>query len=250
MLKSRTVILSLTLSSALALAPAKAADTYSSGSLRDVPFVSASNWTGFYAGANGGYGWSPNNVLNGSASQFQLHLSPKGAFGGGEIGYNWQGVMGPSSVFGFETDIQGAGIEDHSTLFGTRVKASLDWFGSVRGRIGYVLDSSLLYVTGGLAYGEVDHEISWLAGNNRITVTGLVIGGGYELKLNPAWSVKAEYQYFNFGKNEPRSVDGTPASAIVNSRGDVSTSRSDDDAFHTVRFGLNYHPGASYEPLK
>jgi outer membrane immunogenic protein len=259
MIKSGAIILSLTLSSALAVAPANAADTYAAGNLRDVPFVSAGNWTGFYAGVNGGYGWSADNVQsdnNGGGKvphpSGVIHLSPKGGFGGGQIGYNWQGgVFAPRVVLGVEADIQGAGIEDTAMLFPTREKAGLNWFGTVRSRIGYVFDTSMVYATGGLAFGEVDHEVSWFApAQNTVTATGYVIGGGYEFKLSPAWSIKAEYQYVNLGRNELRNFNGFPIGNVVNSHGDVSQVRFDDDAYHTFRVGANYHLGSVYQPLK
>jgi outer membrane immunogenic protein len=84
---------------------------------------------------------------------------------------------------------------------------------------------------------------------NADTVTGFVIGGGYEFKLSPAWSVKAEYQYINLGKNEILAFNGTPISAVTSVPW-ANHVRFDDDAFHTIRAGLNYHPGAVYQPLK
>jgi outer membrane immunogenic protein len=69
-----------------------------------------------------------------------------------------------------------------------------------------------------------------------------VLGGGWEYKFSPAWSAKAEYQYINLGKNDPVAVNGTtPFSLFGVDR---------DDAFHTVRVGLNYHLLPGYEPLK
>jgi outer membrane immunogenic protein len=73
------------------------------------------------------------------------------------------------------------------------------------------------------------------------TVTGYVLGGGYEYKFSPAWSLKVEYQYINLGKNDPS--DGAFMARGV-------PFRVNDDAFNTVRVGLNYHMLPGYEPLK
>ncbi len=73
------------------------------------------------------------------------------------------------------------------------------------------------------------------------TVTGYVLGGGIEYQFNSSWSLKAEYQYLNFGEHDPRSLAGAPLSQFL---------RVKDDTFHTVRVGLNYHVVQSYEPLK
>jgi outer membrane immunogenic protein len=118
----------------------------------------------------------------------------------------------------------------------------LDYFGTVRGRLGYAFGSTLLYGTGGFAYGKLHDDICCLARTFDGTVTGYVVGGGLEYKFNPAWSLKAEYQYINFGRN-----DATLAGVSVCTLTGV---KCEDDAFHTVRIGLNYHFGTGYVPLK
>jgi outer membrane immunogenic protein len=109
----------------------------------------------------------------------------QGVIGGGQIGYNYQ--FSPQWVLGFETDIQASGERGSSTSvdsfsgplcfapspplpltcpsFETRTlngtaatayEAKIEWFGTVRGRLGYLVnDQVLLYATGGLAYGQV-----------------------------------------------------------------------------------------------
>jgi outer membrane immunogenic protein len=223
-------------------------------------------WTGFYLGANGGYAWRQTDDQFGypacAADCRGVRTWPtfpgigaEGGFGGGQIGYNWQGVSGMSSlVAGIEADIQGAGISGKAiTVPGEPFKNSLDWFGTVRGRIGYAASSALVYVTGGFAYGGLrqnGEDNSWPTPafyESNGTVTGYVLGGGVEYKFNPSWSLKAEYQYLNFGKNDPALVSG-PASAPATVAGDGNTVK--DDAFHTVRFGVNYWVRPAYEPLK
>ncbi len=119
----------------------------------------------------------------------------------------------PHLVLGVEADFQGADITDSVTV-GTNpnvtVKSSLDWFGTVRGRIGYAFDRTLVYGTGGFAYGDIKDELSaavtirdhTYAGSvsDQTTSTGYVVGGGVEHKFSPSWSVKAEYQYINLGQ--------------------------------------------------
>jgi outer membrane immunogenic protein len=223
-----------------------AADIYRSGdpvSYKDgpVPYVS---WTGFYAGVNAGYGWSTgSDQFSFTVAGEQIDgLNPKGAFGGGQIGYNWQ-MPGSRLVLGAEADIQVSSIGETFDQGGEPAlhqKSNLDWFGTVRGRVGYAFDASLLYATGGLAYGRINDNVESQFKKNE-TVTGYVLGGGYEYNFSPAWSLKAEYQYVNLGKNDPTdgamTINGFPL-------------RVNDDAFHTVRVGLNYHMLPSYEPLK
>ena len=105
-----------------------------------------------------------------------------------------------------------------------------------------------MYATGGFAYGSVDNEITIIANIPNHTYrksgldTGYVLGGGLEYQVAPAWSIKAEYQYLNLGKSDPVYL-GVPWSGF-------SGTKVEDDAFHTVRAGINYHVGSTYEPLK
>jgi len=203
-------------------------------------------WAGFYGGVNVGYGWSPNSDQLALSSDSPTGLSPEGGFGGGQIGYNWQ--VG-NLVFGAEADLQGADISDRvqDLNFGDTFHSSLDWFGTIRGRIGYGFDRALVYATAGFAYGGVRNSVD-LAGFAPYrfdgTATGYVLGVGAEYKFGPAWSLKGEYQYINLGTNDPTNPAGTPFSAAAGLGVGVPTVR--DDEFHTFRMGLNYRFGGGY----
>ncbi len=245
--------------SAIALASAaNAADMYrapeSAGSFKDA-YVPADSWTGFYLGLNGGYGWSATDgkfaypglapSCNGRCTAGYAPfsgLNPDGGFGGGQIGYNWQGAVGhPSLVLGVEADILGADIGAKAVdSEGTIEQTKLEWFGTVRGRLGYAMDRSLIYFTGGFAYGGLRNSTDSGTFKFDSVAAGYVLGGGLEYKLDPAWSLKAEYQYINLGKNEPTYSTGAT----------LSFWKANDDAFNTARLGLNYHFGVAGEPLK
>lgn len=218
-------LLGLTLTSAVVLASANAADLYRAapGGYKDTPYAPVATWTGFYAGVNGGYGWT-NDSDN-------AYFKPEGGFGGGQIGYNWQGFYHPNLVVGIEADFQGADITDSRGGY----DSTLNYFGTVRGRIGYAFERTLVYGTGGFAYGNV--EQSGYGESYKDTQTGWVAGGGIEYKVTPAWSVKGEYQFL--------SLDAKNSDAYS------LTGDTDRSEVHTVRVGLNYHFGNSiYEPLK
>jgi outer membrane immunogenic protein len=253
-------ILGLTLTSAVALASANAADLYrgpAGGGLKDGPYIPVATWTGFYIGVNGGYAFGASDkdvtLLTPGGAYYDTvpGASPHGGFGGGQIGYNWQGFYHPNLVFGIEADIQGAGIEDsyhYTSLKGatgtSRGKESTDYFGTVRGRLGYAFERTLIYATGGFAYGDASYNLYDVAHplvykGDGGTRTGYVVGGGLEYKLTPAWSVKAEYQYINLGTQNLTDV-------VVPGY----TARDAEVDFHTVRLGLNYSVGHGYEPLK
>lgn len=220
-------------------------------SYKDAPSYGV-NWSGLYVGVNGGYGWDASNIA--SKIPAGLGVKPEGGFGGGQIGYN---VQKDKLVFGVEADFQGAGITgSKSQLLPPNApadrgltltdKSTLDWFGTVRGRVGYAFDRTLVYATGGLAYGHIADETSCTKGaqaqftcpitgfgKHETDATGYVVGGGAEYKFNPAWSVKAEYQYIDLGQESFFAKEA-----------------KEDYAVSTVRAGLNYHIGGGFEPLK
>jgi outer membrane immunogenic protein len=142
------------------------------------------NWTGFYAGLNGGYSWGNTNNSFATpllpAYAYSASQSMNGWVFGGQAGYNWQ--FSPKWVFGLEGDIDGTGQRGTATqtpntavtvfvpgfaalalptiTTTTTTAASLEeklpWLATFRGRIGVLpSDRVLLYATGGLAVGEV-----------------------------------------------------------------------------------------------
>jgi outer membrane immunogenic protein len=239
---------------------ANAADMYRApegpGGLKDGPY--APSWAGFYGGVNGGYGWeSSDATLTGhlgaaciagqpcpQPTPFASKFDPSLGFAGGQIGYNLQRG---SYVFGLEADLQGSAGQDNAvsgsaTLVRASATGELDWFGTLRGRIGYGFDRSLVYFTGGLAFGGVKDTLSPNFANKLVfdeTKTGFVLGGGVEYLLAPSWSVKAEYQYLDLGRDTLSVTQGLRTATF-----------SDPHTYNTVRAGLNYHFGSGYEPLK
>jgi outer membrane immunogenic protein len=227
------------------------------------PISPVYNWSGWYAGVDGGGGWAQNRSIIVNETQAGLPFisgtwpgfgsvgsrNASGGFGGGQIGYNWQA---DHWVFGVEADIQGANIRSSRSVTLPYINAAntitlgvtekLDWFGTVRGRIGYAWDRFLLYATGGLAYGQTRSSLAMTDtfgftafGTNNTTRVGYVVGAGGEYAFNPNWSAKLEYQYIDLGKgtiNTPEFIGGLASAFAVN-----NTTRYD---YHTVRIGLNY----------
>jgi len=248
---------------ATAAVPAVAADIPMKAPLVSPAVAPGFSWTGFYIGVNGGYAFGGRDsvLVNetvagvpfvagtwpGFGTFGDLRLS--GGFGGGQIGYNWQ--MG-SWLLGFEADIQGAGIRSSQSVTLPYIVAPstitiasssrVDWFGTVRARAGWAFDRTLLYVTGGLAYGNHRYSVNmtdtpgFLAAiNSNTTRVGFAVGGGAEWALGQNWTVKAEYQYINLGRYTLGAVEtfaGLPTAFAI------STEARPD--FHTVRLGINY----------
>ena len=208
-------------------------------------YVETNSWAGFYAGINGGYGWGGASGTTSFEGDAFGRAQPQGGFGGGQIGYNFQSG---SFVYGLETDFQGgdlsgrtAGISANGNDFASKDRT--DWFGTARGRLGYSFGRTLIYGTGGFAYGDVRERAvdggAVLAGSG--TQTGWVAGGGAEYKITPAWSLKGEYQYIDLSGSKLTGLDATGAAASANGA---------DSTFQTVRLGLNYSFGGGTQPLK
>jgi outer membrane immunogenic protein len=220
------------------------------------------------------------------ADSATAHLS--GVIGGGQIGYNYQ--FSPNGVLGFEADIQGSG-EQGSVQFAdafagtvvanngetgpfngaasTSYQAKIDWFGTVRGRFGFLVgDQLLIYGTGGLAYGKVgvsgNSNLSFVGSTHVFSPTtagldgsktsvGFVVGGGAEGRLlywMPSnWTWKVEYLYLDLG-----SLDTSTSFALFPPSGTIFTPATGTITTHTrftdnvVRVGLNYKFGYAAAP--
>lgn len=147
------------------------------------------SWTGFYIGANAGWGW-------GSSGSY----SPSGFVGGLQAGYNWQ-FAGSPFVVGIETDFNWTGLSDGAF--------SNTYIGTVRARAGFAFERIMAYGTLGFAYGQGQYEV-WGLSNSQ-TQTGWTIGAGAEYALDRNWSARAEYLYVDLGSSTYSSVVG-PAS--------------------------------------
>jgi outer membrane immunogenic protein len=147
------------------------------------------NWTGFYLGAHGGYGWGD-----------ALGINPRGYVVGGQAGYNYQLASG--LVFGIEGDISVTGID--RTAGG--VNFGMDYIGTIRPRIGFGVDRVLLYGTGGAAFGRGDLTIGGLS--NKQVQWGWTLGGGLEAMIAPNLSARFEYLYVDLGNETYASIVG------------------------------------------
>lgn len=179
-------------------------------------------WSGFYIGANVGYGWA--NVGTSGVSN-----DLNGIIGGGQLGYNWQ--LG-KFILGAEADFQASGESrsDTATVLGTSftVDQKIQWFGTARGRIGYAFGPWMVYGTGGVAWQNYKLSVSALGSeiSDNSTKIGWTAGGGIEWMFLPKWSAKIEYLYMDTG-NTDVTLFGTTFSARAKNS--------------IARLGINYH---------
>ncbi|QUS37951.1 porin family protein [Tardiphaga alba] len=228
---------------------AQAADMAVKAPYYKAPVVAVYNWTGFYIGVNAGVGVGRDRITH-SFTNDSLYRTPQGGFGGGQIGWNWQtdSFLGPL-VYGLEADIQGSGMTDGRTsvvganTLPTAYSQKLDWFGTVRGRLGLATGPVLSYVTAGFAYGNVNSTITETgvgAVSSSRTATGWTVGSGVEAALGGNWTGKIEYLYLNLGS---RSIAFDAPFA-----GQLANSELRENLF---RVGLNYRIGgnSTYTPV-
>ncbi|GJE15353.1 outer membrane protein [Methylobacterium marchantiae] len=234
-------------------------------------------WTGAYFGINAGYAFNtgsegtrsfvvPGAFTNSGVAQTATFSKndQNGFTGGAQIGYNYQFTPGSGVVVGVEADAQyldfGAKRRDSGILAAPglvindpRGLSSLDYFGTVRGRLGYAFDRTLVYGTGGFAYGagSAERDFGGFRGNDDFR-TGYAVGGGIEYALptdsffnffkSSAVTLKVEGLYVNLDRGNRSTgalVVNTATGDVVRS---VSTGRRDDE-FAVVRAGLNYKFG-------
>jgi outer membrane immunogenic protein len=247
-------------------------------------------WTGFYVGLNAGGSWggsstdvttvpgfinaavlSPTGIAHATdyatGANAGLPVRNTGFAGGAQVGYNWQFS---SFVAGLETDIQGfSGAKSSGSVTNLAQTAlgespvsvtvsggsKIDYLGTLRGRVGYLLTPSLLgYATGGLAYGGVQSHASifgfetvpsgignaFTSGSFSTTRVGWTLGAGVEWMFWQNWSVKGEYLYYDLGRATNALPPFTAPIAGVQafSHTPILSTRYDGNL---ARVGLNYH---------
>lgn len=203
-----------------------------------MPVAISYNWTGFYIGGNGGYGWGTSAWTDDpalGASDLGSHRTSGGILGG-QIGYNWQRS---AFVLGVEADIDWASLKgNHVDPLGHDINTKMNSVGTITGRIGYAWDRALLYAKGGAGWGHFKYDDfvtpgGAFNGGSSSTRWGWTIGGGLEYGFAPNWSAKVEYNYLDFGTNW-LSFSGGAGGAYME---DIT------ERVHLVKIGVNYRFG-------
>jgi outer membrane immunogenic protein len=272
--------------------PALAADL-GGGSLKDTPYVAVPYWGGFYFGGHAGGAWGNTKVHDQfdyvGDPIYNFSANSTNFIGGAQAGYN---IQRGRLVFGVEGDIgylnisaNGSkhftpnsctahyGPHDSITYHGHlcevygKYSTSSDLYADLTGRLGYAAGRALFYAKGGVALLNAELKSSYKGGNagadgwhtfdfsHSDTLVGWTVGAGVEYALTPAWSLKAEYQHFDFGTMSPSYSDcyaipghGTscpaPGSQYSNHWTSTITGKSDVSVTaDAVKLGVNYHVG-------
>jgi outer membrane immunogenic protein len=165
--------------------------------------------------------------------------------GGAQAGYNWQRS---SLVYGLEADISALHLNSqlNTALQGpfafppANANTDIDWYGTLRGRIGWSSGPALFYATGGLAYGHVELNSSFsadgqsLSGQTSSVKTGWVAGGGIGYLWRPNVILNLEYQYVDLG------TVSLASSTTFGVGGALGQSASTNGRFQTITVGASW----------
>ena len=225
-------------------------------------------FSGFYGGGILGFGGLTSKTTipaNPPFADANLKENDRGFTIGGVGGYNWQCN---GRLIGIESDISYFNADAVGTLncpscttgnpylsFGSEI----NWYGTLRGRVGLLgYENFLVYATGGLAFGGVDHTMKGGAFNTVVfsktdsdTQIGWTAGGGAEYLLSDHWAFRAEALYVDLGSQDQSFTTNAC------SGGNCTLRATYDDSFWVARVGLTYlfggdraAPAPDYGPLK
>ena len=154
-------------------------------------------WSGAYVGGHFGYGTGG----LGGATTAQLDQSVvfppsiTGLIGGYQLGYNTQ--LRNRLVLGLEADVAFPSPIDLPANHPAALTTSVEYVGTVRGRIGFAAGRVMPFVTGGFAWGRTNTDAIATSGTQRssspVTHTGWTLGAGAEARLAGPWTAKSEY---------------------------------------------------------
>jgi len=226
----------------LAGAPAIAADLPVKAPVYKAAPPAPFSWSGCYLGGHIGGLWGETNWTDplGNFGPFinVQDVSHSSFTAGGQIGCN---IQVNQFVIGIEADSSWADVNKISLSDTDErrhiVRTRFDWYGSVRGRLGYAADRWLVYATGGFAFSKIDLTLEAYT-DSTLTVlsdpilgirvkSGWTVGGGLEYALTNNWILRAEYLYFDFRNHQIFDFGD----------GDIEFGHP---KFHVGRVGLSY----------
>jgi outer membrane immunogenic protein len=160
------------------------------------PSPSYYSWSGFYAGAQVGYGIGAVDqraiVLATGLPTVATDSTVKGMIGGIRAGYNLQPL--PALLLGLDADYSVAKLYgDVTTSTGVFSTTKIDWLATMRGRIGLTSESYLVYATAGAVRAHFNSTRAPLPESATGFATSWIAGAGVELRVSSHWSVSTEY---------------------------------------------------------
>jgi outer membrane immunogenic protein len=209
-------------------------------------------WTGCYIGANVGGAWGRFTLEGPFGGEVDRSTNNASFVGGGQIGCDYQFAGG--WVIGFRNMFDGTtNSRDRTfTVTGPGVSATgtsefhMRWFDALTGRIGYSWQpNQLVYFQGGAVWSRLEADLAlsttvagvttFTSGSASATKTGWTIGGGWEYRFTPQWSVFIEGNYYDFGSRDRTIV--TPVGTACQTPGCAFSAKA---TAATALVGVNY----------
>lgn len=178
------------------------------------------DWGGFYVGVNTGYGWTGADYSSAATGASLFDRDLNGWAVGAYAGYNF---FNNGFVYGVEADVKHDFNDDRFDVGGDTFKTETLWGGSVRARLGYAIDRTLIYGTGGYAFTNAALENETTGVREKDTLHGWTIGAGVEQAFTDSVVGRVEYRYSDYGKSDVFDAAGA--------RGDFKT--------HSVMVGVS-----------
>ena len=201
----------------------------------------SSSWAGFYIGAHAGYAWGErdgcfdildiNNACDGIIPPIPFDYDQDGGLIGAQLGYN---IVYQNFVFGLEVEASLSDIEGDLDIFGggPEGKGTYTRMAAAKARFGWAQDFWMVYLTAGLSIAEFEFEGPFGCNFDQ-TRHGYLVGAGTEVKITERASLKLEYNYRDFGKEDGR----------CQLFGLIPTYHEADADMHVLTFGFNYQLG-------
>nr|CAD6611220.1 porin family protein [Rhizobium sp. Khangiran2] len=158
-----------------------------------VEMPAAFSWSGPYLGVHGGYGWGSADVDGVADGDFD------GGRFGAFAGYNWQ--MSNGFVAGIEGDLNYDWNDDAITA---TTDLETGFSGSVRGRVGYAMDRTLIYAAGGWTATNIETSG---AVEDDDTLHGWTLGAGVDYAFTDNMFGRLEYRYNDYGSGDLGGAD-------------------------------------------
>ncbi|MEL6980358.1 MAG: outer membrane beta-barrel protein [Pseudomonadota bacterium] len=214
------------------------------------PAAPAYVWAGPYIGLHAGYAEADfNGDYDGGDRTGAIDIDDTDVSGlilGGQVGYNFN--VASNTLMGVELDASYFGDDDTVSEIDQpgdapqSVSSEVEWFGSLRLRLGQSFGRVMPFVTGGVGLVNYEYDIVDTGGSvtpaggysssNSETVFAPVVGGGVELFALKHWTLRAEGMYYFIDENDDLQD-------LADMQPNDGEGHSFDDLW-TVRGALNY----------